>query len=227
MRYSGHHLTAYDFARNGRIDWRRVRRRLCAVRNGQYVSAHLPAEAELFEILAELGYRSLFALRDPRDAAVSDMHYIASFRRHPLHQAMTALPAEERLRAVICGMPGSRRGVPLLESMAQRLDDYRGWLTAPNTRTVRFEALIGERGGGESSVQTAEVMAIAAHVGRFLSPEEAGRVAARVWSPASSTFRRGVIGEWKRQFSDEDSKLVKQLAGDRLIAFGYDGGEAV
>jgi hypothetical protein len=222
MRYSGHHLTAYDFARDGKVDWAAVGRRLGSVSNGQYVSAHLPASPELFDVVARLGYRCLFAIRDPRDAAVSDMHYITRFAKHPLHQAMNALPEEQRLAAVVAGMPGERRGIPLLESMQQRLDDYLGWTTAPATRTVRFEALVGSRGGGDDDLQLAEIMAIGAHVGRPLGEHEAREVAVSVWSSDSSTFRQGTIGDWRRHFTDTDRGLVKRLAGDRLVAMGYE-----
>jgi hypothetical protein len=222
MRFSGLHLTAYDFAEAGRINWAAAQRRLASVPNGQYVSAHLPADEQLFAILGELGYQSLFVLRDPRDAAVSDMHYIAGFRQHPLHAALNALPPDQRLRAVIGGMPGERRGVPLLEPMAERLENYRGWLDAPRTRTVRFEALIGNRGGGDSDIQVKEVLAVANHVNRPLTNEEAGQLARKVWSPGSSTFRRGVVGDWKAHFTEADTDLVKRSAGGQLVALGYE-----
>jgi sulfotransferase 6B1 len=222
MRYSGHHLTAYDFARDGKVDWAALGRRLASVSEGQYVSAHLPASPVLFDIVTRLGYRCLFAIRDPRDAAVSDMHYIARFPKHPLHSAMNALPVEQRLAAVVTGMPGERRGIPLLESMPQRLDDYLGWTTAPATRTVRFEALVGSRGGGDDDLQVAEIMAIGSHVGRPLDERQAKEVAASIWSSESSTFRQGTIGDWRRHFTEADKQLVKRLAGDRLVAIGYE-----
>jgi hypothetical protein len=223
MRYSGHHLTAYDVTRNGTTDWTALRRRLASVRTGQYVSAHLPAWPELFEMLGELGYRCLFAVRDPRDAAVSDMHYIMRFPQHPLHDRLRAMPSDdERLTAVITGMGGERAGLPLLESMPERLDAYLGWLGAPATRPVRFERLVGSRGGGDAGTQHREIAEIAQHVGRPLTPAQVAEVAAAVWSPGSSTFRRGAIGDWVEHFTDEHRALVARLAGRQLAALGYE-----
>lgn len=226
MRYSGHHLTAYEFAGDGRIDWACVGRRLTPIRPGQYVSSHLPASDDLFGALVSMGYRAVFIIRDPRDAAVSDMHYIASFKRHPLHDVVNALPRAERLQAVISGIPGESRGLPLLESMAQRIDDYFGWLTAPVTRAVRFEDLVGSRGGGDDATQISEIRAIAAHVSRPLTVDQASELAGRIWSSGSSTFRQGTVGDWRRHFTEPDKELVKRLAGDRIIALGYEQDDA-
>lgn len=222
MRFSGHHLTAYDFAQPGQIKWSDARRQLARIRDEQYVSCHLPAAPELIDLLAELGYRSLNSIRDARDAAVSDLHYVASYRQHPLHKALTALPEGDRTGAVISGMPGHGRGVPLLEPMPQRLDDYRGWMDGPATRTVRFQALVGSPGGGSDEVQTAEIRAIAEHVGWRVSEAQARTLAARVWSPNSSTFLQGWIDGWKLQFTEPDTALVKRLTGDRITSLGYE-----
>lgn len=223
MRFSGHHLTAYDVVRDGAHDWTALRRRLASVRTGQYVSAHLPASPELFALLGELGYRCLFAVRDPRDAAVSDMHYILRFPYHPLHERLRAMASDdERLTAVITGMAGERAGVPLLESMPDRLDAYLGWLDAPATRVIRFERLVGSRGGGDDASQLAEIRDIAGHVGRPLTGAQVAEVAAAVWSPSSSTFRRGAIGDWTGCFTAEHRALVARLAGRQLGALGYE-----
>jgi sulfotransferase 6B1 len=151
------------------------------------------------------------------------MHYIAGFPKHPMHRALTALPDDEsRLRAVITGLPGDRAGVPLLESMAERLDAYLGWLDAPGVLAVRFEDLVGARGGGDVDRQRALIRDIGAHVGRSLSADDAERIASVVWSPSSSTFRRGAMGDWRRHFTDDHTALVKSTAGRQLLAMGYE-----
>lgn len=35
-------------------------------------------------------------------------------------------------------------------------------------------------------------------------------------------YRKGVAGDWKNHFSDEDKKVFKELAGDMLVRLGYE-----
>lgn len=215
MTYSGVHLTAADESR--------LERALGRVREGQYVSAHLPAHAGVRRLLDSLRFRTVFIVRDPRDVAVSDVHYILGFPQHPLHERLSAMPdMTQRLASVIDGLPDRRDGVLLMEPMARRLDDYLGWLDTPGVLTVRFEDLIGPRGGGDPTVQIAAVQAVAAHVMRPLSAEAARDVANAIWSPRSSTFRRGEAGEWREQFEPSHVAAVKAAAGAALIQLGYE-----
>ncbi len=38
----------------------------------------------------------------------------------------------------------------------------------------------------------------------------------------SSRLRKGVAGDWKEAFTAEDKRIVKEVAGDVLIRFGYE-----
>lgn len=223
MRFSGVHVTAYDLHDETGYLPRNLDRLLRPVRTGQYVSAHLPASPTVVEAVTRLRYRSLFIVRDPRDVAVSDVFYILGYRQHPLHGVLTAIPTmDERLDAVLRGLPDTRRGLPLMEPIGERLDNYLGWLDAPGTAVVRFERLVGARGGGDDTEQLREVQAVAAHVDRPLSDEQARATAAKVWSPRSSTFRKGAIGEWRRYFDDRHADYVRRTAGAQLVALGYE-----
>jgi sulfotransferase 6B1 len=226
MRFSGEHLTAFDLQEDGTFHGERLEKRLGRVRDGQYVSAHLPAWPQVFSAVERHGYRSVFIVRDPRDTVVSDVFYILGFKRHPLHERFREMPTmEERMMAAIRGLPDERRGVPLMESMAARIEAYSGWLSGPSTKVVRFEDLVGGRGGGDDATQLSEIQAIAEHVGRSLAGEELRSVATRVWSPRSSTFRRGAIGDWRNHFTSQHVGAVKEAAGQYLVELGYETGD--
>ena len=70
----------------------------------------------------------------------------------------------------------------------------------------------------------APVEAVARHVGRSLRPEQVRAVAGRVWWDKSSTFREGRIGGWRDKLTPEQIALFKDVAGDQLIALGYETG---
>jgi hypothetical protein len=162
-------------------------------------------------------------LRDPRDVVVSNAFYIAKSKRHRRHQRFTTelADADERLMACIVGLPETASG-PALDSIGERLRQYLPWRDDPTTHTCRFEGLIGPSGGGTIERQRQEIEAIAEHVGRRLSPEQIDRVARSSWSPRSSTFRRGEVGDWQNHFSDTHKVAFKQEAGHELIALGYE-----
>src|SRR5437868_8345987 len=56
MRFSGEHLTAFDLQEDGTFHGERLEKRLGRVRDGQYVSAHLPAWPQVFSAVERHGY---------------------------------------------------------------------------------------------------------------------------------------------------------------------------
>lgn len=230
MRFSGLHLAPDDFSCGepapisgerpaGRpVDRGRLRTALERARNGQYVRAHFPPDAALLSTLDELGYRTVFVYRDPRDVAVSHAFYVTRLRRHQLHHryAEVLKTDAERILASITGFPSDGQGEGLA-SLSTRVGQYRQWLTVPGVLACRFEELVGERGGGSSSAQLASIQRIASHVARPLSEEQAEAVARRAWSSGSVTFRKGAIGDWANHF-DQAHREAFRGPGARLLA---------
>jgi hypothetical protein len=222
MRFSGYHLTEADVRGHGG-EVAGLDRALRRVRRGQYVSGHLPARPEIVRCVEERDYRTVFIVRDPRDVAVSDMHYILGFRQHPLHDRLHRMPTEEeRLMAMITGLEGVRNGQPLLEPMGERVAGYLGWTASERAITVRFEDLVGAAGGGDSSRQGNTISAVLTHLDRSAEPPEVARIGQAIWSPNSSTFRRGAIGDWHSYFGPAHVERVKELAGAELVSLGYE-----
>jgi hypothetical protein len=229
MMFSGVHCAAGDFsggaprAEPENTDWDRLRRTLGSVNRGQFMTAHFPYVEGLGEELDALGYRSLLILRDPRDVVVSAQHYVAKMASHDLHRRFTEQyrTKDERIAATIQGFPADEYGRGQ-DSIGERLSRYLPWLSMPEVLVVRFENLVGEAGGGSRERQDELVGAIARHVNRALSPERVRGVADRVWSDKSSTFRQGRAGGWRDELTAEHVALFKAVAGEQLVALGYE-----
>lgn len=191
-----------------------LERVLGELRPGQVTLAHLPFEASYPDVLAREGVEALFVIRDPRDIVVSLAHFIADHHEHPLHRLYAAQgDLRSRIAIAIAGEADARPPAPPL---AVILDGFAGWLES-GAQVVRFEDLIGPRGGGDGRAQERTVDAIYDHLG-LPAPSE---LHTRVFSHASPTFRKGLIGQWHQHFDPELETLYEREVGGWMEAYGY------
>jgi hypothetical protein len=186
---------------------------LASLRPGQVLLAHLPFDPSSPELLEREGVKALFVVRDPRDIVVSLAHYIGARGDHPLHSAYAGRDVRARIELAILGDSEARPPAPSIESL---LAGFAGWLES-GALVVRFEDLVGERGGGDAGAQARTVDAVYAHLGLESSPE----LAARTFSDLSPTFRKGSIGQWREHFDPELEALLEREAGRWMEVYGY------
>jgi len=231
MRSTGIHLDQVNTGRYGKInpeiaelDWQIVRSMLGRVKSGQYATSHLWSHPTLFEILAELGFRSIFVVRDPRDILVSAAEYVHRLRRHPQYQRFREdyPDRDARLHALIDGFPAGRWGHPQLP-FVERLRGYQPWLDPrEGVLCCRFEDLIGDAGGGSRSAQRTRVAEIGHHVERHLDQATLDHIELAAWSSRSPTFRNGASGEWKTVLVGPTLEYFnKQVDPEVMAAYGY------
>ena len=112
--------------------------------------------------MQEFNCKVLFIYRDLRDVAVSHARWVTKEERiflHDIYQRHSSF--DEQLMSSIKGVPlgsplGSNVSQPDIGSDFAR---WRGWINDPNTLAVKFEDLVGERGGG-SETKSGEKSAI-------------------------------------------------------------------
>jgi hypothetical protein len=182
------------------------------LRPGQVAVAHLPFE-EAYPSLLE-GVKAFFVIRDPRDIAVSLAHYIGRRGDHPLHVAYRERPdLRARIELAILGDAEARPPAPSLESV---LAGFAGWLES-GALVVRYEDLIGERGGGDPEAQERALERIYDHLGLEMPAGLPGRI----FSADSPTFRKGAIGQWREHFDAGLQAPFEQEAGRWMEVYGY------
>jgi sulfotransferase 6B1 len=186
---------------------------LASTRPGQVVLAHVPYEDGYAAALEQEDVRVLFAVRDPRDIAVSLAHYIGDREDHPLHPLFAPRDLRGRIELAITGDGDARPPAPSLESI---LAGFAGWLGS-GALVVRFEDLVGGRGGGTAESQERVLGEIYAHLGVEAEPG----LRERVFSEASPTFRRGSIGQWRQELDPELEALFEREAGRWMETYGY------
>jgi Sulfotransferase domain len=194
--------------------------RLSRVPNGCFVNAHCLYTQDLADLFREGGMEVVCILRDPRDVAVSQMHYLKQLKNHFAHEEYMALPSDhERLMVSIRGGElGGRR----LRSLAERYGRFLGWEREGGAVMVRFEDLVGPGGGGSEEARRLAVGRIAEHLGVPLDEPTISRVGEDLFG-AGRTFRRGQIGGWREEFSAEHEQALEGEAGQLMAELGYDG----
>lgn len=198
-----------------------LERRLSRVPDGCFVTAHCLHTPGLAGLLREQGMRVVCIIRDPRDVTVSQMHYIKRERDHFAHDAFVALPSDhERL---LFSIRGGELGGRELRSLGERYREFLGWEEDEGAVVVRFEDLIGPRGGGSAAAQRQAVERVAAHLGVAVDGAALRRVEERLFGEGK-TFRKGQIGGWREEFSEEHARAAKEVAGSVLVELGYEAG---
>src|SRR5918999_481829 len=202
-----------------RISRRWLTRRLSKVPDGGFVNAHCIYTPELADLFRQEGMRIVCILRDPRDVAVSQMHYIKQLENHFAHEGYMALPSDsERL---LVSIRGGQLGGRKLQSLDERYKQFLGWQDDENAIMVKFEDLVGPRGGGSAETQKRTVERVARHVG--LEPDEGMmRTVEENIFGVSNTFRKGQIGGWQEEFSEEHARAAREIAGPLLVELGYE-----
>lgn len=205
---------------NNLDSWGGFERLLETLKPGQILLSHLFYNKKRVQCLAGMNVHGVFLIRDPRDIVVSRAFYVAQEVHHPFHRVFKERGSNvERFQLAIKG--DAETG---LLSIGEILSGYQGWLNGTMLK-VRYEDLIGPQGGQPKEAQVATVKSIYEFLGLPLEDHQVRRIADRVFSSASPTFRKGSIGQWKKQFDQGTKEMFKRVAGEMLIRLGYEHDE--
>lgn len=190
--------------------------------NGHYplpvnVEASYMKDERMIQFLDSDG---VFLYRDPRDVVLSYYHYImkGEGRIFPsVYYYLKSLPNfEEQFRCLILGNP-QYPGAPF-PSIRDYFLNFSCWLHYENLVNVRFEDLIGSRGGGETQTQIDTIWNLQL---RFRISGDPARFAAELFDTDSPTFRKGRIGSYKEEFKKSHHEAFASLDQDFMKIYGY------
>lgn len=181
---------------------------------------HIHALPEAFTELCRPGVAPYFILRDPRDVAVSHVHYVTEMEPGHIHHDyyQNELPNfDARLRASILGRPDLEVPFP---NIRDRFEPYLGWLGHTEVLMLRFEDFILDR---QRAVERVLTHALQRGFPLFVDhPQALERLTASIDPQRSPTFRSGKVGGWQSSFTPAHKDLFKQVCGDLLIRLEYE-----
>ncbi len=207
-----------------------IRWKLGSAPDGSIVRSHLMCTDEIKSILAKESCKRFFIYRDLRDVTVSHARWVLKEPRIFLHNIYKQLPSfDEQLMSTIQGVPlGTPLGSNLSQpNIGQDFSRWLGWLQDAETLAIRFEDLVGERGGGDEDKRIYIISKILDHLEINLSQAEIeSRFSSEAMDPSEShTFvkgGKGQIGNWKNYFNEQHKEEFKKVAGDLLVRLGYE-----
>jgi hypothetical protein len=191
----------------------------------EYLWSHFPPSDEILAAFEEqrLPLRIVFNYRDPRDALVSWFYWV-----HPENTKVTH-SVREYMKKAYQGFSNDEllrfflRGDKFRECEYNLLEYFR-WsrvlLFHPRVFKVRFEDLIGPRGGGDGEVQRRTIAELLDHIG--CSQADVKRIVRRAFDETSETFRKALVGEHRRVLTKDQLEMYNALHGDLLRQYGYE-----
>jgi hypothetical protein len=199
---------------------------LDAMLPGRYLLGHVMYSPSLRPLLAELKFRHLFILRDPRAVVVSLLDFILDARGMPRPHFLQAdfreMNVQARLDFILDGGTAPRAGVTT-QGFAEVYRALLKWESDSDCLVVRFEDLVGSQGGGDAERQRVAIERIAAHLGSRV--DDVAERMTTVFDPNSRTFRAGQIDGWKNELDADMLAHLNAYCAPLCQAAGYEVAE--
>lgn len=200
-----------------------VRRRpvdamLRSVRENQFISGHVGYRRDLLDAILEQGFVPIQVIRDPRAVLASFVPYVLEDTSHFLHSVFKSLPHDERYMAVLDGIARDGLIQRPLRACCLALDP---WVENEKAYTIKFEDIVGGKGGG-SDIRRMEVLGEIAATLNIPDPD-IQRVSDELYGPGRHTFRKGKVDTWKDEIPPKILARLHGELGDILDKWGYTG----
>lgn len=200
------------------VSKRVVHSRLKKARPNKFFTAHVGYSTALLNAVLAHDIAPIAIHRDPRAVLVSFVHYVSKLKEHVLHSEFKDLPEDEKFRRVL---EGHRFKKAYLEPLRTRCMSLDGWLASDRVLKIRFEDLVGTKGGGTLEAQEETISRLCNWL--EIPESKSAGVAEELFGPGRHTFRKGQVDSWKSELSDDNIKLVEETLGDVLVQWGYTG----
>jgi len=183
---------------------------------GKFEMSHLPFSKKEANYRITLNCKIFTTIRDPRDTLISYVDYVDQGYgmgiTGEVRERWNQMTRDEKIIWALETAKGGHR---------KRFEERLPWGKTPISCIVRFENLVGEKGGGTEEAQQHEIKKIANHIGLDATDEELAEVGKNLfgWGP---TFNVGKVSRWKDEFNQSHIERFKELMGDILINLGYE-----
>ena len=180
----------------------------------------------------------LTSIRDPRDLLISHIHYFderlkvnpnkVKSRKKELKK-WKKLTFEQKLDLLVQKDPSSALSIKWIEASiaaAHAIKDKENFLI------IRFEDLVGEKGGGCREKQIETLKRIVAFIDDPVDDASIEIIADKLWGNeiggalhnwmSSDTYRKGTVGQWKEIYTKEQLEHFNKNWAHEMELLGYE-----
>ena len=191
-------------------------REIYKIASGELIRGHLFFDPEFANAFVTRNVVHFFIYRDPRDLVVSESHYVSQMNRWHRLRPLFRQSADP----ISLAIQGIRSNTIDYPDIGTRFAKFAGWIRSPHVRAIRFEDLIGNDVPAHIE---AIVRQYAKHTDYEFDVGQTIDAAIGNIDPRSShTFRSGVSGKWRQEFTRAHVEQFKLVAGDLLVDLGYE-----
>lgn len=193
-----------------------VDKTLSSMEPGEFMTAHVGYNSLLLDRLMTLGFAPLVVVRDPRAVLSSFVHYVRKEDSHILHPAFASMGEED---AYLAALDGIALKEATLRSLKTRCTALSPWLSSPKVLSLRFEDLVGNRGGSSDSEQRKSLVALCEFLDAPIDNVE--HIAQSLFGPGTQTFRKGRVDSWKEETPFSIMPIIDSKLRSILDEWGY------
>jgi hypothetical protein len=166
--------------------------------------AHLPYHPVYMEKMKEQNIKVIFMYRDPRDMMVSHIHWVK--RAEDVGGGFVNLITTEGVRLNKCSDPIGE----LIKVYKWHMWRFIGWLCEPDVLPLRYEDMVTDTLGTMGAIHGF----LGDELRNLLDCSTADQMAGRINPGTCSTFRKGIIGDWKNHFTEQHIEdFWKEMSG--------------
>ncbi len=194
----------------------------------QILRFNLPFDPDKAHELSHKRYKLICIIRDPRDALVSLIVYLRTYEGQGVKRdffcvepEFDSLTFDQQLDSVMTSEKKFGNFFSLYQSRIH-------WHRLPFAYGVKYENLVGSKGGGNDLLQLEEIVNIAEHINFPIKPKKAREIAAKIYHSSGTViidgkvFHHAKIGSWKRFLKPRHKEIFKKVFGNILIELGYE-----
>lgn len=196
----------------------RVDKMLRQIQSNMFVTAHVGYTIDLLRKVENMDFVPLVITRDPRAVLASFVHYVVTRKEHVFYETFRSMSKEERFVAALRGQ-SSLNECAFLQPLFVTCMSLEPWLKSSNVLCIKFEDLIGSKGGGTDHRQRETLENICKRLDIPL--ERIENVTKNLFGPGRRAFRKGQINSWQDEIPPTIIKDVEHELKDILNTWGY------
>ena len=196
----------------------KVDRMLEKIQPNMFVTAHVGYTTDLLRKVENMDFVPLVITRDPRAVLSSFVHYVVTRKEHIFYETFKSMSKEERFMAALRGELSINERA-FLQPLLVNCMSLEPWLRSESVLCIKFEDLIGSKGGGTDHRQQETLESICKRLDVPL--ERIENVTTKLFGPGRRAFRKGQINSWQDEIPTPIIKDVEHELKDILDAWGY------